>query len=111
VADCSTIQPYDYVLAIGDVRSVREFVEKAFACINRNVEWRGSGVDENGIDDMGRVDGDRAVSLVRVTAPASRLAARATVQTEPTPSDVMSAPPPPCSARVVLVFQSEHQSC
>jgi GDPmannose 4,6-dehydratase len=48
-------QPDDYVLATGDVRSVREFVEKAFACIDRTIEWRGSGVEEKGIDDRGRV--------------------------------------------------------
>jgi GDPmannose 4,6-dehydratase len=34
---------------------VREFVEKAFACIDRTIEWRGSGVEEKGIDDRGRV--------------------------------------------------------
>jgi GDPmannose 4,6-dehydratase len=47
-------RPDDYVLATGDVRSVREFVEKAFACIGRRIEWRGAGVEEKGIDDKGR---------------------------------------------------------
>jgi len=40
----------DYVLATGECHSVREFVELAFASIDRRVEWRGEGVDEEGID-------------------------------------------------------------
>jgi len=42
--------PDDYVLATGEAHSVREFVELAFACTNRQILWRGSGVDEVGID-------------------------------------------------------------
>jgi len=40
----------DYVLATGECHSVREFVELAFAGVDRRVEWRGEGVDEEGID-------------------------------------------------------------
>jgi len=43
-------QPGDYVLATGETRSVREFVEVAFAELGRRVEWRGNGGDELGID-------------------------------------------------------------
>jgi GDPmannose 4,6-dehydratase len=43
-------QPGDYVLATGEAHSVREFVQLAFACAGRNIEWQGSGVDEKGID-------------------------------------------------------------
>jgi len=43
-------QPGDYVLATGQSRSVREFVEKAFAEIGIALEWGGSGVEEKGID-------------------------------------------------------------
>jgi GDPmannose 4,6-dehydratase len=43
-------QPDDFVLATGETYSVREFVEKAFACIERRVEWQGQGIDEVGID-------------------------------------------------------------
>jgi len=43
-------KPDDYVLATGETHSVREFVELAFACIDREVEWRGSGVEEKGVD-------------------------------------------------------------
>jgi GDPmannose 4,6-dehydratase len=42
--------PGDYVLATGEAHSVREFVELAFACVNRTIEWRGSGIDEQGVD-------------------------------------------------------------
>ncbi|MGE0256676.1 MAG: GDP-mannose 4,6-dehydratase [Alphaproteobacteria bacterium] len=40
----------DYVLATGQTNSVREFVERAFAETGRRIEWRGAGVDEQGID-------------------------------------------------------------
>jgi GDPmannose 4,6-dehydratase len=42
--------PDDYVLATGETRSVREFVEKAFAQVGKEIVWRGSGVDEKGLD-------------------------------------------------------------
>ena len=40
----------DYVLATGEKHSVREFIELAFAKIDRNIQWRGAGVDEIGFD-------------------------------------------------------------
>jgi GDPmannose 4,6-dehydratase len=43
-------EPDDYVLATGEAHSVREFVERAFAKIDRTVEWTGKGVDEVGRD-------------------------------------------------------------
>ena len=49
-------EPDDYVLATGETHSVREFVEKAFARIGRTIEWRGSGVNEVGVEaGTGRV--------------------------------------------------------
>jgi GDPmannose 4,6-dehydratase len=45
-----TDAPDDFVLATGDARSVREFVELAFAEVGRTIEWRGEGVEEVGID-------------------------------------------------------------
>lgn len=42
--------PDDYVLATGESHSVREFVELAFQCVDRTIEWRGTGQDEKGID-------------------------------------------------------------
>ena len=42
--------PDDYVLATGELHSVREFVEIAFGEIGRAIEWRGSGKDEIGVD-------------------------------------------------------------
>jgi GDPmannose 4,6-dehydratase len=41
----------DYVLATGEMHSVREFIERAFAETGRTVTWRGKGVDEEGLDD------------------------------------------------------------
>ena len=42
--------PDDYVVATGEMHTVREFIEKAFAHVGRVIEWRGEGVDEEGID-------------------------------------------------------------
>ena len=42
--------PDDYVLATGEAHSVREFVEVAFAEVNRNVIWHGRGENETGVD-------------------------------------------------------------
>ena len=43
-------EPDDYVLATGEAHSVREFVEIAFNHIGRAIEWRGEGVEEEGVD-------------------------------------------------------------
>jgi GDPmannose 4,6-dehydratase len=43
-------EPDDYVLATGEKHSVREFVQVAFAQVGRQIEWRGKGVEVNGID-------------------------------------------------------------
>jgi len=43
-------EPDDYVLATGETHSVREFVERAFERIDRRIDWRGSGVEEQGLD-------------------------------------------------------------
>jgi GDPmannose 4,6-dehydratase len=43
-------EPDDYVLATGEQHSVREFVERAFAHVGRQIEWHGSGQTEQGID-------------------------------------------------------------
>lgn len=43
-------EPDDYVLATGESHSVRQFVEAAFACTGKRIEWKGKGVAEKGID-------------------------------------------------------------
>lgn len=43
-------EPDDYVLATGEMHSVREFVELAFKQVNIGIAWQGNGVDEKGID-------------------------------------------------------------
>ncbi|XP_058125627.1 GDP-mannose 4,6 dehydratase [Anopheles ziemanni] len=43
-------KPEDFVIATGETHSVREFVEKAFQYIGREIEWRGTGVDEVGVE-------------------------------------------------------------
>lgn len=52
--------PDDFVLATGEVHSVREFVEVAFKEIDRSIEWRGEGVEEEGLDAK---TGDVLVSI------------------------------------------------
>lgn len=54
--------PEDYVLSTNETHSVREFVEKAFAVVNRAIRypanvarliqarWEGSGLEERGTD-------------------------------------------------------------
>jgi GDPmannose 4,6-dehydratase len=43
-------EPEDFVIATGEQHSVREFVERAAAEFGYAIEWRGSGVDEQGTD-------------------------------------------------------------
>ena len=43
-------EPDDYVLATGETRRVREFVEAAFARVDRTIVWKGTGVEEKGVD-------------------------------------------------------------
>jgi GDPmannose 4,6-dehydratase len=43
-------EPDDYVLATGESYSVREFIEKAFAVVERKIAWRGNDGDERGVD-------------------------------------------------------------
>ena len=40
--------PDDYVIATGELHSVRDFVELAFAVVGRGLEWTGSGAEEVG---------------------------------------------------------------
>ena len=42
--------PDDYVIAIGEQHSVREFVSKTFERLNVDIEWSGSGLEEQGRD-------------------------------------------------------------
>lgn len=49
-------QPDDYVVSSGEVHSVREFCEVAARCLGFEMEWRGEGVDEIGVDrETGKV--------------------------------------------------------
>jgi len=43
-------EPDDFVIASGENHSVREFVERAFREVGISIIWKGSGVDEIGID-------------------------------------------------------------
>ena len=43
-------EPGDYVVATGEAHSVREFTELAFAQAGTTLEWRGTGIDEQGVD-------------------------------------------------------------
>jgi GDPmannose 4,6-dehydratase len=53
-------QPEDFVIATGSQHSVRDFVELTAAELGINIEWRGSGVDEKGID---RQSGNAIVAI------------------------------------------------
>lgn len=43
-------KPEDFVIATGETRTVREFVEKAFEVAGINICWTGEGVNEKGFD-------------------------------------------------------------
>lgn len=53
-------KPDDYVLATGEVHTVREFCEHAFKEIGIELEWEGEGVDEVGRD---RETGDTIIKV------------------------------------------------
>lgn len=40
----------DYVVATGEMHSVREFANETFARLNMDLEWSGSGVEEKAVD-------------------------------------------------------------
>lgn len=49
-------QPEDFIIATGEQHSVREFVSRAAVALGTQIEWRGSGLEEEGIDTKnGRV--------------------------------------------------------
>lgn len=43
-------EPDDYVVATGEMHSVREFIEKSFEALDHKIIWEGTGVEEVGID-------------------------------------------------------------
>jgi GDPmannose 4,6-dehydratase len=47
-------QPKDYVIATGHQYSVREFVEHAAERLGIGLQWKGEGVNEQGLDAEGR---------------------------------------------------------
>ena len=47
--------PDDFVIATGIQYSVREFIEKAATLLDMKITWVGSGVDETGVLDNGKV--------------------------------------------------------
>jgi len=53
-------QPDDFIIATGEQHSVREFVQKVGARLGMRIEWRGQGVNEEGVD----LQTDRAIVKV-----------------------------------------------
>ncbi|MBO4581861.1 MAG: GDP-mannose 4,6-dehydratase [Bacteroidales bacterium] len=45
-------QPEDFVIATGEMHSVREFCTKAFACCGIELQWQGEGVEEKGVNKV-----------------------------------------------------------
>ncbi len=43
-------KPDDYILATGEVHSVRDFIEIVFKKLGYSLYWKGSGIDEKGFD-------------------------------------------------------------
>lgn len=53
-------EPDDFVIATGETHSVREFVELAFREVGIEIEWRGEGADEIGVD---RASGEALIEV------------------------------------------------
>jgi GDPmannose 4,6-dehydratase len=47
-------EPEDFVIASGEQKSVREFVDAAARVFELAIEWRGAGVEQAGYDENGR---------------------------------------------------------
>lgn len=43
-------EPEDFVIATGETHSVKEFVEASFKYIGKEIEWKGTGVNEIGVE-------------------------------------------------------------
>ncbi len=43
-------KPDDYVVATGETHTVREFVEESCKVLDMDIEWKGKGVNEKGVD-------------------------------------------------------------
>lgn len=94
-------EPDDYVLGTGEMHSVRDFVERAFAAVGDTITWRGKGVDEVGVNDKGaivvRVDGRyfRPTEVEQLQADASkanqRLGWRSTTKFEELVTEMVEA--------------------
>lgn len=48
-------EPKDYVVATGEQHSVREFVELTARLLEMNITWEGSGAEEKGVTEDGKV--------------------------------------------------------
>jgi GDPmannose 4,6-dehydratase len=49
-------KPEDFVIATGETRKVREFVEHAFKYVGKTIEWQGEGLNEVGVEkETGKV--------------------------------------------------------
>lgn len=57
-------QPNDFVIATGQTRTVREFVELSFAALDQKIVWDPKGyADDTGIYEVGRINGRLAVMV------------------------------------------------
>jgi len=45
-------EPDDYVVATGETRTIRDFVQAAFAYIGMRIVWQGTGAQETGTDEI-----------------------------------------------------------
>jgi len=53
-------KPDDYVIATEETHTVREFIEEACKVLDIDLEWKGKGVDEKGID---KKTGERIIEI------------------------------------------------
>jgi len=93
--------PDDYVLGTGEMHSVREFAERAFAAVGEKITWQGKGAAEVGVNSRGatvvRVDARyfRPTEVEQLQADASkanqRLGWRPTIRFEELVAEMVEA--------------------
>ena len=96
--------PDDFVLATGETHSVREFVELAFTIAGHNVTWSGTGADEVGRDETGRI-------VVRINPKFYRPAEVDVLVGDPTKSRTVLGWRPKISFRELVTRMTDADAC
>lgn len=110
-------KPDDYVLATGETRTVREFIEKSFYHLGISIAWKGTGAEEIGVIDT--FDKAKAEALIAnqpspntfsLTIPASLVPGKTIVKVDPNyyrPTEVDLLIGNPAKAEKILGWKAQ----